>query len=110
VSNMQTKIDAQLRSLGCGFVPEPMARDHIAAGRLVVKSVQRARPEARLGYAWRTPVASNPGAARKPQLGLALRWWLEQLESPATRSALLERHGSRVGARPVPVRGARKRA
>jgi DNA-binding transcriptional LysR family regulator len=110
VSNMQTKIDAQLRSLGCGFVPEPVARDHIAAGRLVVKSVRRARPEARLGYAWRTPVASSGGAARKPQLGLALRWWLEQLESPATRSALLERHGSRVGARPVPVRGARKRA
>jgi DNA-binding transcriptional LysR family regulator len=110
VSNMQTKIDAQLRSLGCGFVPEPMARDHIAAGRLVVKSVQRARPESRLGYAWRTPVASNRGAARKPQLGLALRWWLEQLESPATRSALLERHGSRVGARPVPARGTRKRA
>jgi hypothetical protein len=29
---------------------------------------------------------------RKPQLGLALRWWLSQLESPATRSALIERH------------------
>ena len=53
VSNMHAKIDAQLRSLGCGFVPEPMARDHIAAGRLVVKSVQRSRPAARLGYAWR---------------------------------------------------------
>jgi len=47
----------------------------------------------RLGYAWRTPVANAPGAARKPQLGLALRWWLEQLESPTTRSALLERQG-----------------
>ena len=27
------------------------------------------------------------------QLGLALRWWLEQLESPTTRRALLLRHG-----------------
>ncbi len=61
VSNMQTKIDAQLRSLGCGFVPESMARDHIAAGRLVVKRVLRERPEARLGYAWRTPVAGSRG-------------------------------------------------
>jgi hypothetical protein len=26
-------------------------------------------------------------------MGLALRWWLDQLESPATRLALLERHG-----------------
>jgi DNA-binding transcriptional LysR family regulator len=99
LSNMNAKIDAQLRALGCGFVPEPMARDHIAAGRLVVKAVQRSRPEARLGYAWRTPVAGRSPAAKKPQPGLALRWWLERLESPATRLALLERHGSRVGDR-----------
>jgi len=99
VSDMQAKIDAQLRSLGCGYVPEPMARDHIAAGRLVVKSVQRTRPDARLGYAWRTPTGSGRGATKKAQPGLALRWWLEQLESPATRTALLERHGSRVGER-----------
>jgi DNA-binding transcriptional LysR family regulator len=99
VSDMQAKIDAQLRSLGCGYVPEAMARDHIAAGRLVVKSVQRTRPDARLGYAWRTPTGSGRGATKKAQLGLALRWWLEQLESPATRTALLERHGGRVGER-----------
>jgi len=55
--------------------------------------VQRADHQPALGYAWRTPVANAPGAARKPQLGLALRWWLEQLERPATRTALIERHG-----------------
>ena len=79
--------------MACGFVPEPLVREHIAAGRLVVKAVQRATRLPSLGYAWRTPVASAPGAARKPQLGLALRWWLEQLERPTTRAALLERHG-----------------
>jgi DNA-binding transcriptional LysR family regulator len=99
VSDMHAKIDALLRGLGCGFVPEPMARDHIAAGRLVVKSVQRNQLEGRLGYAWRTPVGARRGAAKKPPLGLALRWWLEQLESETTRKALLERHGSRVGDR-----------
>ena len=99
VSDMHAKIDALLRSLGCGFVPEPMARDHIAAGRLVVKSVQRNQLEGRLGYAWRTQVGARRGAAKKPPLGLALRWWLEQLESETTRKALLERHGSRVGDR-----------
>ncbi|MEP7300325.1 MAG: LysR substrate-binding domain-containing protein [Caldimonas sp.] len=100
LSSMQAKIDAQLRGIGCGFVPEPMARDYIATGRLVVKELQRTRPEGpRLGYAWRTPVAAGRGAARKTQPGLALRWWLAQLDSPTTRKALLERHGSRVGDR-----------
>ncbi|CAN5920005.1 LysR family transcriptional regulator [soil metagenome] len=97
VSSMQLKIEAQLRCMGCGFVPEPMAREHIAAGRLVVKPVQRATTFAgRLGYAWRTPDAKAPGAGRKPQLGMALRWWLSQLDSPTTRRALIERHGSSV--------------
>lgn len=93
VSSMQLKVEALVRCMGCGFVPEPLARAHIAAGRLVAKAVQR---EARLpyvGYAWRTPVANTPGAARKPQLGLALRWWLSQLESQTTRAALLDRQG-----------------
>ena len=95
VSTMQAKIDALLRGLGGGFVPEPMARDHIVAGLLVVKRVQRARLTARLGYAWRSP-AARKGSTRKDPAGLALRWWLDRLESPTTRRALLERHGSRV--------------
>ena len=93
VGSMQLKIEAQLRCMGCGFVPEPLVREHIAAGRLVVKKVQHVPRQATLGYAWRTPAASAPGAARKPQRGLALAWWLAQLDRPATRSALIERHG-----------------
>jgi DNA-binding transcriptional LysR family regulator len=93
VASMQLKIEAQLRCIGCGFVPEPLVREHIAAGRLVVKPVERSARTPQLAYAWRTPDPSSPGVARKPQLGLALRWWLDQLESPATRHALLERHG-----------------
>ena len=92
VSSMQLKIEALLRCMGCGFVPEPMVREHIAAGRLVIKLVQRTNNIGRLGYAWRVPDGSAPGAGRKPQLGLALRWWLTQLDSAATRQALLERH------------------
>jgi DNA-binding transcriptional LysR family regulator len=92
VSSMQLKIEALLRCMGCGFVPEPMVREHVAAGRLVIKPVQRATNLGRLGYAWRLPDGSAPGAGRKPQLGLALRWWLAQLDSPTTRQALLERH------------------
>jgi DNA-binding transcriptional LysR family regulator len=93
VASTQAKLEAQLRCLGCGYLPEPVAREHIAAGRLVVKETQRVRLPVRLGYAWRN--AGPPGVA---QGGLALRWWLDQLESPTTRRALLERH---IGASPL---------
>jgi DNA-binding transcriptional LysR family regulator len=86
VASTQAKIEAQIRGLGCGYVPEPLARHHIEAGRLVVKTTQRGPTVGRLGYAWR---AASGGAQ---PTGLALRWWLEQLESPTTRRALLERH------------------
>jgi len=94
VASTQAKIEAQLRCLGCGYVPEPLAREHVAAGRLVVKQTQRPQPRVRLGYAWRSPSENARGSARQPQMGLALGWWLDQLESPATRRALLERHGT----------------
>ncbi len=89
VATMQAKVEALLRCLGSGFVPEPIAREHIRAGRLVVKDVQRGDPSARMGYAWRAGAAPDP---KKPPQGLALGWWLQQLDSETTRRALLERH------------------
>jgi DNA-binding transcriptional LysR family regulator len=84
VASMQAKLDAQLRGIGAGFVPEPMARLFVETGRLVVKETERAQRIARQHYAWRN-------TARKDQ-GRALQWWLKQLESPVTRGALLTRH------------------
>jgi DNA-binding transcriptional LysR family regulator len=89
VATMHAKLEAQLRCLGCGFLAEPLAREHIRAGRLVAKPTQRGTPRALLGYAWRSAAAPDP---RKPPQGLALGWWLEQLASETTRRALLERH------------------
>ena len=89
VASTQAKIEAQIRCMGCGYIPEPMARPHVEAGRLVVKEVERSRQAAVLGYAWRAGVGSK---GKRAPLGLALQWWLNQLESPATRRALLERH------------------
>ena len=86
VASTQAKLEAQLRCLGCGYLPEPVAREHIAAGRLVAKATERAPGPARLGYAWRG------GDGASASTGLALRWWLDQLDSPTTRRALLERH------------------
>jgi len=86
---MQAKIEAQLRCLGCGFVPEPLVRDHLRLGRLVEKEVHREREPVSMGYAWRAAAVNQP---KKAPQGLALQWWLAQLESPATRTALIERH------------------
>ena len=84
VPSMRAKLEALLRGLGAGFVPEPLARAQIEAGRLVRKATARQAPLARLHYAWR----AERGALG---LGRALQWWLTQLQSPTTRLALLER-------------------
>lgn len=84
VATMRAKLDAQLRGLGGGFLPEPMARPYLESGRLVAREVQRPSRTIRMNYAWRSVGNLGPGRA--------LQWWLAQLESPATRSALLERH------------------
>jgi len=81
--SMSAKLEAQLRGLGCGFLPEPMVRPHIAAGRLIKKEVDTPPRVVRTHYAWR-----QTGA----QPGMALTWWLHQLASPATRCALLDLH------------------
>jgi len=84
VATMQDKLDAQLRGLGCGFVPECMARVFLETGRLVVKQMEQPERVVRVNFAWRS--------AAKSDTGRALAWWLAQLESPTTRAALLERH------------------
>jgi DNA-binding transcriptional LysR family regulator len=84
VATMKDKLQAQLRGLGSGFLPEQMAHAYIEAGRLVVKRMDRPKRVVRVSYAWRSLGKSGQGRA--------LRWWLDQLESAATRSALLEQH------------------
>lgn len=83
VPGMLSKLDAQLRGLGAGFLPEYLARPHIASGRLVEKAVAQPPRLVRASYAWRHSAGVKPGRA--------LQWWLKQLERPATKSALLER-------------------
>jgi DNA-binding transcriptional LysR family regulator len=84
VGSMHAKLDAQLRGLGGGNVPRCMADPYIEAGRLVVKKTERGPRQVSIHYAWR--------GAKTHQQGRALQWWLHQLESPATRAALLEKH------------------
>jgi len=83
VPSMTAKLEAQLRGLGGGFLPEFMVRPYLASGRLVVKTVARHDRKAPVRYAWRQLPGTQPGRA--------LGWWLTQLKQPGTRTALLER-------------------
>lgn len=80
VSSLQAKLEAQLRGLGVGFLPEPLARPWLANGQLVARRVERSTRTATLHYAW--PAHVQPGKA--------LSWWLDRLERPITRRALLQ--------------------
>jgi DNA-binding transcriptional LysR family regulator len=82
VSDMHAKLDAQLRGLGCGNLPQCLAQPYIDAGRLAAKRTERGQRVSRVSYAWRAP-------AHKSAMGKALAWWLEQLGSSVTRAALL---------------------
>ncbi len=84
--SMAAKVEALLRGLGCGTLPEALARRHVEAGRLVVKQTDLPRRPGVLHYAWRG--GSPPGHA--------LAWWLAQLKSPVTRRALLEQYAGLV--------------
>jgi DNA-binding transcriptional LysR family regulator len=84
VDTMQAKVRVQLRGLGGGFLPEPMVRPYLEAGRLVERRVARPERNVRVHYAWGGPGFTAPGRA--------LQWWLNQLQSPTTRRALLENH------------------
>lgn len=82
VPTMAVKLEAQLRGLGAGFLPAPLARPFVDSGQLVAKRVERPARVGRASYAWRESGPPGPGRA--------LQWWLSQLESPATRNALLQ--------------------
>jgi DNA-binding transcriptional LysR family regulator len=88
VPSLAAKLEAQLRGLGCGSLPEPLVRRHVEAGRLVVKATSLPSRRIDLHYAWRAYGNAPPG--------LALQWWLDRLRSKATRKALLEQHAGLV--------------
>lgn len=81
VTTLQAKLEAQLRGLGCGFLPEDLVAPYVETGRLVAKRVERSERQLHASYAWRRLPKSTSGRA--------LRWWLEQLDQPCTRAALM---------------------
>lgn len=82
VPDMDSKLEAQLRGLGGGFLPQRLAHPYISAGRLVVKQTERSEPEIPISYGCRT--------VREESRGNALRWWLDHLANPTVRRAVLD--------------------
>jgi len=78
VATIEQKIAMQIAGVGCGYLPEPFARPHVAAGRLVQIVLEQGQTPALLRYAWRSGTR-----------GKALGWWLQRLEVPRVREALL---------------------
>jgi DNA-binding transcriptional LysR family regulator len=68
VPDMQSKLSAQMAGLGVGYLPRKLAEAHVKQGRLVIKEVAEAKPEAGAYIAWR----SNGGKAQQ--------WLLKRLE------------------------------
>jgi DNA-binding transcriptional LysR family regulator len=92
VPSMRDKLNAHLRGLGGGFLPESLARPYIDSGHLVQKKVARPERVIHVSYAWRS--GGNGDSDKTENQGRALQWWLHQLESLTTRSALLHIHGN----------------
>ncbi|MBV7486220.1 LysR family transcriptional regulator [Bordetella sp. BOR01] len=76
---MQAKIDAQIRGLGCGYLPLTLAAPYITRGELVQCATDNGVPMTeQLVYAWRAETA-----------GEALKWWLQKMRSPRLCASLL---------------------
>ena len=91
VPDMDAKLAAQVAGLGCGFLPAFLAAPEVAAGRLVVKTVEPPRPPLRLHAAW-----------REARPGRALAWWIAAVTSADWRFLALGpvSHAPPAAARP----------
>lgn len=77
VPDMRSKFALQVAGLGFGFLPEPLARGAIRAGRLVEKEVEEPRAAETIHLAWRSG-----------EEGAALAWWIERMRRPGTLDRL----------------------
>lgn len=68
VSDMRAKLQAQLRGLGVGYLPQHLAERHAARGELVIKQVAEPKPEVLSYLAW----CSDGGKAQQ--------WLLQRFE------------------------------
>ncbi|PJC86751.1 LysR family transcriptional regulator [Vibrio sp. HA2012] len=68
VSSIESKIAAQLRGLGVGFIPVHLAQPYLDSGQLIAKECAFPRPGQDIYIAW-----------HKEQEGRALEWFVDRL-------------------------------
>jgi len=78
VPTMADKVQAQIRGLGCGWLPVPLAQPYLDSGVLIAKETTEDRRAGTFQMAWRNNMR-----------GKALQWWVEKLEDPRLAQALL---------------------
>ncbi|MBI2313699.1 MAG: LysR family transcriptional regulator [Betaproteobacteria bacterium] len=69
VHNLEAKIAAQRAGIGVGRLPRHLVEEDLAAGRLVIKETEEAKPSPELFLAWHTA-----------ESGRALSWFIKRLE------------------------------
>ncbi|MGH7802957.1 MAG: LysR substrate-binding domain-containing protein, partial [Candidatus Binatia bacterium] len=85
VPDLEAKVEAHCAGLGVGFLPRWLAEREVAAGRLLIKAVEEPKEDVRLSIAWHS---DRGGEARE--------WFIEHLESPKVRAALIAGRGRRT--------------
>lgn len=78
VPSMADKVQAQIRGLGCCWLPVPLAQPYLDSGVLVAKATAEDRRSGNFQVAWRSNMR-----------GKALLWWVDKLEDPGLAQALL---------------------
>ncbi|AXV81026.1 LysR substrate-binding domain-containing protein [Ralstonia solanacearum] len=78
VPSMADKVQAQIRGLGCGWLPVPLAQPYLDSGVLIAKTTAEDRRSGNFQVAWRSNMR-----------GKALLWWVDKLEDPRLAQALL---------------------
>ncbi|MCQ9371870.1 LysR substrate-binding domain-containing protein, partial [Corynebacterium sp. 35RC1] len=71
VPSMTDKVQAQIRGLGCGWLPVPLAQPYLDSGVLIAKETTEDKRAATFQVAWRNNMR-----------GKALQWWVDKLEDP----------------------------
>jgi DNA-binding transcriptional LysR family regulator len=69
--NMQSKLEAQIKGLGVGYLPKFLAQQYSASGDLIIKQVSEKKHEVPMHLAWRNS---------EKTMGKAQQWLLKQIE------------------------------
>jgi DNA-binding transcriptional LysR family regulator len=84
VPTLDAKLVAQLRGIAVGTIPECLAAGLVNKGKLVKKQVGGMRELTQFYLAW-----------REDEAGSALRWWVEQFDSPNLMERVAQHHIAR---------------